>query len=75
MPSPFHYHTRHIPIEHLKLTTQTAHKVIKNGLTTCLDPDKISKLVDMGIDTIELRLVWWELEKKKNQFERKIFVN
>ncbi|HCD34782.1 MAG TPA: hypothetical protein DER01_20400 [Phycisphaerales bacterium] len=69
MPSPFHYHTRHIPIEHLKLTTQTAHKVIKNGLTTCLDPDKISKLVDMGIDTIELRLVWWELDKKKNQFD------
>lgn len=66
---PFHYHTRHIPIEHLKLTTRTAATVIDNGLSSCLDPGNIDRLVEFGVDTVELRLVWWELENRKGYFD------
>jgi len=66
---PFHYHTRHIPAEHLKFTTPCGRQVARNGLPYILDPGHIENLKTFGIDTVELRLTWWELEKSPGVFD------
>ena len=63
------YHTRLIPIEHLNLQTKTAQAVINNGLCDTAKPEVCSVLKDYGIDVVELRLVWAELEKEKGVFD------
>ncbi|MPM70915.1 hypothetical protein SDC9_117876 [bioreactor metagenome] len=69
MISPFHYHTRHIPAEHLRFTTANGRDVARNGLSRVLDPGYIENLRKFGIDTVELRLTWWELEKSPGVFD------
>lgn len=53
------FHTRHIPEEHLKpeYVDEYRERVMIN-----LTPENIQTLKDAGIETVELRLVWWELE-------------
>ena len=43
--------------------------VASNGLHTVLEPGNLSKLKSFGVDTVELRLTWWELEKEPGQFD------
>jgi len=67
-PESIILHSRHIPAEHLQLN-DFARAARTETHTTCLDPDKIGRLVDWGVDTIELRLVWWALEKTPGVFD------
>ena len=63
------YHTRLIPRSHLNLNSQTAHTVIKNSLCDTAEPPVATVLGEYGIDIVETRLVWWELEKEKGCFD------
>ena len=65
----FHYHSRHIPLEHLNLDTSMGRVVASNGLHIVLEPDNLAKLKSFGVDTVELRLTWCELEKVPGQFD------
>ena len=65
----FHYHSRHIPAEHLDLTKYWAKVTRDGGLCDCLEPEKIAQLKAAGVDTIELRLVWWALEKNQGVYD------
>jgi hypothetical protein len=62
------YHTRHIPREHLDFSTRMGRQVEANGLCDVLEPDSIAHLHAYGIDTVELRLVWWEIEPEPGVF-------
>ena len=65
----FHYHTRHIPREHLERGRPLAIVTERNGLCDVLDGEKIGSLKDLGIDTVELRLTWWEAEPEPGKFD------
>ena len=65
----FHYHSRHIPIEHLNLETPMGRVAASNGLHTVLEPDNLARLKSFGVDTVELRLTWWELEKERGRLD------
>ena len=70
-PAPrFHYHTRHIPAEHLRLDTR-AGKIccFTNGLCAVTQPENLSLLKARGVDTVELRLTWEEIEKVPGTFD------
>ena len=67
--SAFHYHTRHIPREHLERDRPLAIVTERNGLCDVLDGEKIGSLKDLGIDTVELRLTWWEAEPEPGKFD------
>jgi len=67
-PESIILHSRHIPAEHLALN-DFARAARTETHTTCLDPDKIGNLVRWGVDTIELRLCWWALEKTPGVFD------
>lgn len=40
----------------------------ENGLCDVLKPESIEHIKSYGIETVELRLVWWEFEPKPNVF-------
>lgn len=61
-PEPIRLHSRHIPAEHLALN-DFAKSVRTDSHATCLEPDRIVDFSRWGVDTIELRLCWWALEK------------
>lgn len=61
-------HSRHIPDEHLR-HNDFSRSVKTETLSTCLDPDKIGDFARWGVDTIELRLCWWALEKTPGVFD------
>jgi len=46
-----------------------AKAVCSNGLCDTLKGDHLERLVQMGVDTIETRLVWWEVEKSPGQWD------
>lgn len=67
-PEPIRLHSRHIPASHLALN-DFAKAVRTDSHTTCLEPDKIGDFAKWGVDTIELRLCWWALEKTPGVFD------
>ena len=71
------YHTRHIPIEHLQLNHPMGQAAQNNLLCDSIDEPCVDKLCDYGIDIVETRLVWNELEPEPgvydfSRFERDI---
>jgi len=65
----FYYHTRHIPEEQLKLDTPFGRRVKEAGLCDVMDEKNTKLLNDYGVDIIETRLVWWELEKEPGVYD------
>lgn len=61
-PEPIRFHSRHIPASHLMLN-DFAKSAQLDTLSTCLEMDKIGDFRKWGVDTIELRLCWWNLER------------
>jgi hypothetical protein len=63
------FHTRHIPKELLNIETESGRNVINNGLCDMLDQDMLYKLRDLGVELVETRLVWWELERDHGKLD------
>ena len=63
------YHSRHIPEKYLAFDTPMARDVKRNGLCDTLDPDSLRRLRDQGIELIETRLAWWELEPEPGRLD------
>ena len=63
------FHSRHIPIEWLNLETPTGKNVVQNGLCDTTKPEVLKRLRDLGVELIEMRLVWWELEPKPGRLD------
>lgn len=63
------YHTRHIPIEHLRLDQPLGKKVYENLLCDSIDSPCADKLCDYGIDIVETRLVWNEMEPEEGKYD------
>ena len=63
------FHSRHIPQELLNFDTPVGNEVRQNGLCDVLDGDMPRRLRDCGVEVIETRLVWWELEKQPGQLD------
>src|SRR3989338_6942460 len=63
------YHTRHIPQELVNLDTVSGKNVLRNGLCNTLDKDVLIRLKDCGVELIETRVVWWEIEKKRGSLD------
>jgi hypothetical protein len=62
------FHSRHIPIEHLNTETPMGKDVVRNGLCDAIKPDVLKQLRDLGVDLIETRLAWWEIEPEPGRF-------
>ena len=69
MNNRVYYHSRHIPIEHLRLDQPMGKDVYENLLTHSLDEPYVDKLCDYGIDIVETRLVWHELEPEPGVYD------
>lgn len=65
---PIRLHSRHIPDAHLKHTANSLERKL-DTLSDVLNPDKIGSFARWGVDTIELRLCWWALEKTPGVFD------
>ena len=63
------FHTRHIPIEHLNLETPMGKDVVRNGLCDTIKPDVLKRLRDIGVELVEMRVVWWEIEPEPGRFD------
>jgi hypothetical protein len=63
------FHSRHIPIEHLRLESPMGRDVVRNGLCDTIRPDVLKRLRDMGVQLIEMRVVWWEIEPESGRFD------
>ena len=63
------FHSRHIPKEWLNFQTKTATVIERNRLCDTVEPDMLKRLADMGVEVIETRLVWWELEPAPGQYD------
>ena len=69
MNNRVYYHSRHSPIEHLRLDQPMGKNVYDNLLTHSLDEPYVDKLCDYGIDIVETRLVWHELEPEPGVYD------
>ena len=69
MKKQVYYHTRHIPIEHILLDHPMGKSVRDNLLCDSIDPPCSDKLKDYGMDIIETRLVWNELEPEPGKYD------
>ena len=69
MRNELRYHTRLIPKSHLNLATPTANTVVMNRLCDTAEAPIAQALDEYGIDIVETRLVWWELEPQKGVFD------
>lgn len=69
MEKQVYYHTRHIPVEHLLLDHPMGKSVRDNLLCDSIYPPCSDKLKDYGIDIIETRLVWNELEPEPGKYD------
>ena len=66
----FHYHTRHIPAEHLRLHTRGGRICLyTNRLCAVTQPENLAALKAQGVDTVELRLTWEEIERERGVFD------
>lgn len=63
------YHTRHIPIEHLKPDHPYTKQICDNLLPYSIDSPCVDKLCDYGIDIVETRLVWHECEPEPGKYD------
>ena len=63
------YHSRHIPKEWVNSETLSGKNVLLNGLCDTLDSEVLKKLKDCGVELIETRVVWWEIEKTSGQLD------
>ncbi len=63
------FHSRHIPEPWLNFDTPTAQTVKRNGLCDTLEHDTLRRLKDHGVELIETRLTWWELEATRSRFD------
>lgn len=62
-------HTRHIPVEHLKLDTPMGTRVQNNGMCDVLKPERLAQLKSIGVSVVETRLTWYELEPEPGYFD------
>ena len=69
MTGKVRYHSRHIPEELLNFNAPMAKDVKRNGLCDCLDGDMPARLRDCGVETMETRLVWWEMEPRSGTLD------
>jgi len=65
----FYYHTRHIPEEQLRLDTPAGKKVKEELLCDVMAPENAELLRQYGIEVVETRLIWWELEKEPGVYD------
>ncbi len=63
------FHTRHIPVEHLNLETPMGRDVVRNGLCDAIKPDVLKQLRDLGVELVEMRVAWWEIEPEPGRFD------
>lgn len=64
------FHSRHIPQELMNFDRWLAVELRdKHGLCSVVEPDVLRRLKDAGVDTIETRLVWWEIEPEPGRFD------
>lgn len=63
------FHSRHIPIELLNLQTPKGREVVRNGLCDTIKPDVLKRLRDLGVELVEMRFVWWEIEPESGRFD------
>lgn len=59
-------HSRQIPAEHLKASSLGA---FNRQILTTLTPENLRVLKSRGVSTMELRLVWWEIEPEPGRFD------
>ncbi len=62
-------HTRHIPLEHLRLDVAMGRRVRNNGMCDVLNPEQLARLKSLGVSIVETRLVWHELEPEPGRFD------
>lgn len=43
--------------------------VVRNGLCDTIKPDVLKRLRDIGVELIEMRVVWWEIEPESGRFD------
>jgi len=63
------FHSRHIPVELLNLDTPTGKDVVRNGLCDAIKPDVLKRLRDLGVELVEMRFAWWEIEPEPGRFD------
>lgn len=63
--SKCYIHTRHIPKEHINPETPMGKRILQNGLLDILEGDNIKVIAEAGVEYIETRLVWHQLEKEE----------
>lgn len=63
------FHSRHIPRELLNFQAPTGVLVRDNGLCDANEPEILAKLRAHGIEAVETRLVWWEIEPRPGSFD------
>ena len=69
MDKRMYYHSRCIPFESLRMDTSMAQQCYENMLTRTLTDECLPKLKDYGIEIVELRCVWAEIEREKGIFD------
>jgi len=52
----------------LNLDTPMGRDVARNGLCDTIKPDMLKRLRDFGVELIEMRVVWWEIEPAPGRF-------
>ena len=63
-------HSRHIPREHINFDAPTARALEREKLCdTLTDPEIIKAMRECGVEVIETRLVWHELEREKGRLD------
>jgi len=69
MENKMYYHSRCIPLASMRLDMPVGRKCYENMLTKTLTDECLPRLKDYGIEIIELRCVWAEIEKEKGVFD------
>ena len=69
MDKKMYYHSRCIPLESMRLDLPVGKKCYENMLTRTLTDECLPSLKNYGIEIIELRCVWAEIEREKGVFD------
>jgi len=64
-----YYHSRCIPLESMRVELPVAKQCYENMLTRTLTDECLPKLKEYGIEIIELRCVWSEIEQEEGVFD------
>lgn len=63
------FHSRHIPEVQLNFNTPMGKDVKRNALCDTLEADTLKRLRDNGVELIETRLAWWDIEPEPGRFD------